>query len=147
MKKKEPRTRAEWIQTVQDLIVKSMSAKTVMVKTKDGQGKHSLMKDFKWPQRLADEIVKEFPEDGNGDPNMGIAAEMAYVLLTWYVRIQHAKCNDPRRPLKVRREAYLTWIAFQRAIISTMVDERDDSVFKQPWNDPWLPNARGGKFV
>lgn len=150
MKKKEPRTRAEWITLTERLISKhtDRNKRKVLVKTRDGQGLHSFMKDYKWLHDLADEVVKELPTEGQYDPNMRAGYVMAWVLTSWVVRLHHAKINDAARPLKVRRDVYKSWLEVQQSLFQAMVDERDDGVWGgQKWNDPWLPNARGGKFV
>ncbi len=134
---------------VESLIQKStIPGKTTLVKTKDGEGVHST-NTFNWIVELANEIISEMPKKGNYDGNMGLSFRMGVILLMWYTRVHRAKTMDPRRPIKVRKESYESWLASQAYLITHLYDDRDDATVwpGQEWNQPWGKKAKGGKFV
>lgn len=94
------------------------------------------------------EVVQTLPREGMYDPNMRSALVTSYVLGLWYFRLHRAKCWHPARPLEVRRAAYDSWLRNVREFSTLWVDERDDHAFMpQPYDNPFLPGAKSGKFV
>lgn len=144
----KPRTNAEWCVFIEQAIVRSQTGKKVLVKTKDGSGMHS-QNTMSWIAEVISAIVAEFPKKGMYDPNMRLAARLGTILLVWYTRIHRAKTFDSRRPVKIRKESYESWIANVSYILTALLDDRTDAAVwgNQPWVNPYLKGAKGGKFV
>jgi hypothetical protein len=114
---------------------------------KDG---HSRMTSYDWVGRVIGELFKTaFPNEGRYDPNMRIAYLTAFVLATWFSRVQHSKTFDPRRPKKDRQNAYVGWRTNVAALIDTLIDEsRDPRVFNgiPLYENPFDPKTKSGKY-
>lgn len=103
-----------------------------------------------WVADVTNEITKSFPKDRPFDGNMRVAYLLAFVMGTWYSRVHHSKCFDPRRPVKIRREAYASWHRGVLALFAAMVNDEHDPVLfngKPHYENPFDPKAKDGKFV
>lgn len=134
-----------WVGQVQDLIRVYFEA--------EPDNPHPYCDVTEWMGQLTQEIAErvEATMTARGQPyeeNMTNAYVLSLVLSIWFVRLQHAKSRDPRRPVALRQ------IGAERAAqaIATytegFVDESlDTTYFTQPWDLPFSPDAINGDFV
>lgn len=94
------------------------------------------------------EIQKRYPRGEQFDGNMRMAATLSYILGFWYSRLHRAKCYDPRRPVRHRKQAYFQRYSWALAMFGAIADESDDcDMFKQKWETPFDPFPTDGYFV
>ncbi len=100
-----------------------------------------------WVVDLARDVVRSMR--GGGDPNMGAAAALGLILVTWYARIQRAKAYDPNRPVKLRQRALEAHRDYVALVMDSVNDESRDHVYfaGQKWDPPFAPEAKDGEFV
>ncbi len=99
-----------------------------------------------WMSILAQEIHKAArPKIPNGaDENIVVGKLVSLILVLWSYRISLAKCHDPRRPVKQRRQGLERTVSFGSLIAECLLDETSDPVFfpEQEWDVPHAKNAR-----
>ena len=128
-----------WFARVQALIGKHT--------TRRKGARHGRTDASAWMRDLTKEILASFPKDGQYDGNMRLAVCGSLILAHWYARVHRAKMMDPRRPL-ARSEILERWIAVATEYGRIFLDESaDPELLEQPWNNPFWPHRRGGKFV
>lgn len=113
---------------------------------KDGHARSSL----EWIADVVNEVVRTFPTDKPFDGNMRAAFVVSYVLGTWYSRVHHSKCFDPRRPKKLRQQVYASWRRGVVSMFESMLnEEHDPRIFNgiPLYENPFDPKAKSGKFV
>ena len=83
------------------------------------------------------------------DENMRAGAVMSVVLALHYGRLHFAKIHDPARPVAIRQRAYERWLAWSQALLSVLLDEREDATYfpGQKWDYPFGHAAVDGEFV
>lgn len=141
---------AKWCKLIEALIRKHTRPLTAKEAHKMGISPkgHGETDPVKWIRDLAKDVKKNFPKSGMYDGNMLMAVRMSQILMFWYLRLQRAKCYDPRRPVKIRRFAMEKLMVYCSTIMMMIVDERFDAeIFKQDWDPPFNPKAKDGVFV
>lgn len=141
-------TRKDWIAHVQGLIAKHTSASGRF----EGHGETDTTA---WLMELLFDVQRCAPPQGRTiktayDGNMWVALSLGYILLLWAMRVKHAKSQDPNRPVDVRRWAHDAWLRSAIGICGELIldDRQDGEHFPgQKWNHPYLPGAKGGKFL
>jgi len=98
-----------------------------------------------WVKHLTEEITtnhKKCPKEA--DENILVAKLLSIVLVLWSYRIGRAKCHDPRRPVKQRRQGLERAVAFGSLIAKCLLDETHDPRFfpAQEWDVPHSSHAR-----
>ncbi len=111
--------------------------------------KHDTADVRSWIWLLAKDVVTSFPKRGKFDENMRAAAVLSLILATWFLRVKRAKCWDPRRPIRLRKQAYQQWLQYAQALALAVADERIDPVVfaGQKWDSPFAPGAKDGTFI
>ena len=133
--------RKYWVALVQKLIAKHSRP------TKDPW--HGVTATAKVIEALVKEIVKTYPKQERFDENMRMAAVLSYILATWYARVHRAKSYDPRRPVRLRKDAFMSRQRWAVAMFQTVIDESEDAEMfpGQKWETPWDPNPTDGFFT
>lgn len=84
------------------------------------------------------------------DENMYMAAVLGYILSVWFVLVQTAKTQDPRRPIELRMKGLRRLPEYQSAMTFDMCDEfLKYSIFggQEHFEPPYTKNATNGTFV
>jgi hypothetical protein len=99
-----------------------------------------------WIKDLTQEIrkvaTKKIPK--SADENIAIAKIVSLLLLLWSYRVGRAKCHDPRRPVKQRRQGLEKTVVFGSLVTECLLDETHDPQYfpAQDWDVPHAKNAR-----
>lgn len=110
--------------------------------------KHPCCDPRQWLQTLQQTLEQYRPSTPH-DVNLFYTAALSQILALWYLRVQRAKAYDPRRPVKLRRQALQRWQHYAESLMRLVVDEQDDarSFPGQDWDPPFAPRAKNGTFV
>lgn len=102
----------------------------------------------RWIGELTKELATYAPKIPH-DENMFRTAVLAQILTLWFLRVQRAKCYDPRRPVKLRQRAFARWRLFAVSLMALVADETEDPQFfpEQEWDFPFSPQAKNGTFI
>ena len=110
---------------------------------------HSEVDIEDWMGDLSKELEKRMGPSGRYDGNMRYASALGMILTGWFVRLIRAKCYDPRRPVKIRRQMMNRRTAYLQELMKLIVDEsQDPKMFpKQKWDVPHSKEAKNGSYV
>lgn len=78
------------------------------------------------------------------DENLAAARVVSLILTLWFYRVARAKCYDPRRPVKGRRESLKRLVEYNHLLADCLVDESRDGEFfpEQEWDMPFGKTTR-----
>jgi hypothetical protein len=101
----------------------------------------------KWVAELGREVSRRvrLRSAPTQDENLGVSLVLGLILSLFGIRIVRAKCYDPRRPVRVRRQVLnKSLLRYQTALLEVLVDESQDAKYfpKQEWDSPNSPTAR-----
>lgn len=138
---------AYWLSVVESLIGKHSTAPR-----KSGKHKgHATTDTQAWVRDLSRMVERYIGARNRGlsyDGNMAQAALLGLILSAWYANVHRAKCYDPNRPLRLRRQAYARLEQHRALLVRSLFDDRlMAKVWGQSFNPPWGWDARGGAFV
>lgn len=91
---------------------------------------------------ISKEVEKRTPT--HYDENIAVAKVLSVLLTLWVYRISRAKAYDPRRPIKVRKQAIDRTSQYALLLMQIVTDESVDPVYfpVQEWDPPYSKTAR-----
>ena len=113
---------------------------------------HSITNTAAWVTELMYALQRRREQASKGkvyDENMAMAADLGYVLITWYANVQRAKSLDPNRPVKLRQEAQKRRASLLNNLFAAVNDDRlmVEVWAGQQYNLPYGKFAKNGRFV
>lgn len=132
-----------WVDRVQTLILAYFHA--------EPENPHPYCDVVEWMTTLVGEVEQATRTTLAGDvydENMLNAYVLSLILGIWSIRLSHAKANDPRRPVALRKLASVNATAKVATFAEGLFDDSQDATyFTQPWDYPFGPDAIDGDFV
>lgn len=137
----------DWVGIVQRAIREASGPARVAGKYKG----HSMTDVDQWIAKVTRRVIREagIKRHKDRDENMGLAAVLGMVLVAWYVRLHRAKAFDPNRPVELRKKALAQVNVYVGELVRVCFkDSMDPFAFPgQEFENPYVPNARDGKFI